>query len=216
MERPKNAPEGNAWRNTFDLYAQWDTIDWLSLLAQLDAGFEPNDFGTSSWYAGAALRPGASPSWLFATVRGDRFWEHVPSNGLGAPASPIFWGGAYWVSELTATVEIKPPGSLASFVEYRHDQAESPIYFRGGRSWLRERRSPRSSPTARPKTRSPSARRRGSDGSRLRGFCIPPGSVSRYRGRAGSPRACALSCAMKTRRIVGVIGVGGPHTSFRS
>ena len=54
----------------------------------------------------------------------------MPSNGSGT-AAPIFWGGAGWVSELTASVEIKPTDFLAGFVEYRHDQAESPSYFRG-------------------------------------------------------------------------------------
>ena len=42
-----------------------------------------------------------------------------------------FFGGAAWVSELTASVEVKPSSSLAGFAEYRHDQAESPSYFRG-------------------------------------------------------------------------------------
>jgi hypothetical protein len=130
IERPNPSPEGNAWRNDFDLYARWDAVDWLSVMANVNAGFEPNQFGTSSWYAGAVYARVRPVSWLFASLRGDRFWEHLASNASGT-AAPIFWGGASWVSELTVSVEVKPSGSLASFVEYRHDQAESPSYFRG-------------------------------------------------------------------------------------
>jgi hypothetical protein len=130
VERPSQSPEGNAWRHDFDLYGRWDAVDWLSLMAHANAGFEPNEFGTSSWYAGALYARVHPISWLFASLRGDRFWEHLPSNGA-ATAAPIFWGGAGWVSELTASVEVQPSDFLAGFVEYRHDQADSPSYFRG-------------------------------------------------------------------------------------
>jgi hypothetical protein len=86
----------------------------------------PNTFGTSSWYAGALYGRVRALSWLFAAVRGDRFYEHVATNDAGA-AAPIFWGGANWVSELTATVDLQPADPVVVRIEYRHDQAESPL-----------------------------------------------------------------------------------------
>jgi hypothetical protein len=104
--------------------------------ARRNGGFEETAFGTASWYAGALyvrLQPldlHLQPlRWLYLTVRGDGFVEHVPSNAAGA-ATPLFWGGATWVSEGTVSLEVRPADWLLVRVEYRHDQAERPLYFR--------------------------------------------------------------------------------------
>lgn len=129
VERPPGAPEGRAWRHLFDAHATWHPTPWLSLLAQVDAGFEPNELGTSHWVAGALYARYRVASPLYLAVRGDAFYEHVPSRG-GASASPIFWP-APWVSSGTATVDLRPHEQVSMRLELRHDQAGAPIYFGG-------------------------------------------------------------------------------------
>jgi hypothetical protein len=130
VEWPIGAPEGRAWRSDFDVYARWSALDWLSLMGEFNAGFDPNAFGTSAWYAGALYTRFRALSWLYLALRGDRFYEHLGTGAAGT-APPIFWGGAKWVTEGTATVDVQPIDRVIVRLEYRHDQAESPLYFRG-------------------------------------------------------------------------------------
>jgi hypothetical protein len=126
VERPEGAPEGRAWRHLLDAYATVPVTPWLSLLAQADAGFENNHFGTSSWYAGTAYARLHLRAWLYAAARGDYFHETVPAG-----ASPIFWAGARWVAEGTLTLDARLADTLSVYIEYRHDQAQAPLYFQG-------------------------------------------------------------------------------------
>jgi hypothetical protein len=130
-ERPKNAPEGSPWRNLFDLFGQVQACDWLSFIGHFDAGVESTEIGTASWFAGALYARARTVDWLFIALRGDRFWENVPSVPA-VVASPLFWAGSNWVSEGTVTVEARPTVEpISLWGEYRHDQSQAPIYFRG-------------------------------------------------------------------------------------
>jgi hypothetical protein len=126
VERPEGAPEGAAWRHLFDAYANVTITPCLQLLAQADAGFEHEHFGTSSWYAAAAYARWRVLPALYAAARGDYFHETVPAG-----ASPIFWAGARWVTEGTLTLDAHPTDTLSVRLEYRHDQAQAPLYFQG-------------------------------------------------------------------------------------
>ena len=90
VERADSAPEGPYWRHDFDAWAQWDASKRVSLLAEINGGFEPNRFGTSDWYAGALSARVRVLDWLFLAARGDAFFEDVARSPAGA-ASPIFW-----------------------------------------------------------------------------------------------------------------------------
>jgi hypothetical protein len=129
-ERPGGAPEGQHWRNTLDSSARFAATPWLSLQGEANGGFEETTFGTASWYAGVLYGRLQPLEWLYLALRGEAFRENVPSTAAGA-AEPIFWGGATWVSEGTVTMEVRPADRLLLRVEYRHDHAERPLYFRG-------------------------------------------------------------------------------------
>lgn len=126
VERARNAAEGQPWRNLFDAHARWTPHSLLSLLAHANAGFEANAFGTS-WWSGGALTVRSDPwrTWSFA-VRGDLLAERPARN-----AALLFYPAAR-VGSATATVQFRPATQIAFMLEYRHDQASGPIYFRGG------------------------------------------------------------------------------------
>jgi hypothetical protein len=130
VERPQNAPEGAPWRNLFDANLTWSPTKWFSTILHGDAGFEPNNFGTSGWAAGAASFRFQPLPWMYLSARADAFYEWIPSNALGT-ATPLFWGGSRWVSSQTATFDVRPNEHMSVRVEYRHDQSEAPIYFAG-------------------------------------------------------------------------------------
>jgi hypothetical protein len=130
VERARNAPEGPYWRHDFDAWAQWDLHKRISLLAEINGGVEPNRFGTSDWYAGAFSARFRPFDWLYVSARGDAFFEDVASNASGT-ASSIFWPSR-WVSSQTATIDVRPTEDhLSVRLEYRHDMAAGPTYFRG-------------------------------------------------------------------------------------
>lgn len=126
VERPENAPEGAAWRNLFDAYAIYSPTKWLSTMFHADAGFEPNNFGTSSWAAGAVYLRFQPAKWLYVGGRADAFHETVATG-----ATPIFWAGSQWVASGTATVDVRPNDNMSVRLEYRHDESELPLYFAG-------------------------------------------------------------------------------------
>ncbi len=130
VERPTNAPEGQPWRNLFDTYLAFYPRPWLSTLFHFDAGFEPNNFGTSAWEAGAVYLRVQPRKWLYLAARGDVFFEQVAQNGAGS-ATPLFWAGSRWVSSATAAVDVRPADNLSVRVEYRHDESEQALYFKG-------------------------------------------------------------------------------------
>ena len=129
-ERKSGAPEGPYWRHDCDAYAQLDVTKRWSVLVHGNAGFEPNRFGASSWYAGALYGRFKIADWLYVAVRGDRFWENVAVSA-GSSAAPIFWpAGTSWVTSGTATLDARPRDNISIRLEYRHDQADQALYFR--------------------------------------------------------------------------------------
>ncbi len=163
IERPTNAPEGPYWRHHFDLFGQYDATKWLSFTGQADYGFEKNRMGTASWWAGAAYARVRPIERVYLAIRGDRFTEHLATDGPGRTSSPLFWGGVEWVSSLTATLEVRPIDHLSVRLEYRHDAAEAPLFFRTKRGWETAARRPRSCQTHERRTRCFSARPCGSE-----------------------------------------------------
>lgn len=129
-ERASGAAEGDAWRHLLDFYGTWYAQPWLTLMAHADGGVEPNDVGTSAWLAGALYGRARLHPALFAALRADAFYEHVPANG-GVSASPIFWP-VTWVTSATATLSFEPEKHVSFRLEYRHDHAAGDLYF-GGR-----------------------------------------------------------------------------------
>jgi hypothetical protein len=129
IERPTGAPEGKSWRHLFDALAQHAVTDTLTVAGQVDAGFEPNDIGTSSWYAVAAYAKLALSDELYAAIRGDYFHETVAEDG-GTTASPIFWPVERLASG-TVTLAYQPVDGVSLRFEYRHDQASADAFFGG-------------------------------------------------------------------------------------
>ncbi len=123
VERSEGAPEGEPWRHLLDLNGTFTPTDVLALQAQLTGGFEPNDFGTSAYFATALAVRVAPSDWLALSARGDVFYEKVAEDDDGR-ASAIFWP-VEWVSSATLSVELKPHAQTSFRIEYRHDQASS-------------------------------------------------------------------------------------------
>jgi hypothetical protein len=136
VERPTGSAEGPYWRHHFNAVVQWQIADWLASAAQADYGFEPNRFGTARWWAAAAaVRVRVLPilKGLYFVYRGDRFHEHLAtrSSRPGQSSSPLFWGGAEWVTSGTSTLDFRPHDNISIRLEHRLDVAEAPLYFRG-------------------------------------------------------------------------------------
>jgi hypothetical protein len=105
----------------------WYAHPRLALLLHGDVGLEPNEFGTSSWAAGAlAVRFQAHPQ-LYLAARADYFHEDVAQDGTGG-ASAIFWPSP-WVTSQTVTLDGRPHGKVSMRLEYRHDHADEPMFF---------------------------------------------------------------------------------------
>jgi hypothetical protein len=129
VEPATGAPQGQPWRNLFDVNTTWTASRYLAFATQADAGFEHNAFGVSSWAAGAAyvrVHP-AGPFYLAA--RGDYFHEAVASNSSGS-AGHLFFPADNVVSE-TITAELRPTDHLSLRLEYRHDSASLPVFYQG-------------------------------------------------------------------------------------
>jgi hypothetical protein len=126
-ERATGAPEGRPWRNLFDAYVSWDANSRWSFLAQGDAGFEDNSFGTSSWVAAALYARFKASERVYLALRGDTFDETVASNAQGT-ASSIFWP-VEWVRSVTATVDFRPAERVSLRLEYRNDNAAGDMFF---------------------------------------------------------------------------------------
>lgn len=129
VERPRDAPEGRAWRHLFDAHATWMVSARLSLLGHFNLGFEPNHFGISSWVAGALYGRFQLIPELFIAARADAFYEKGASNRNGS-ASSIFWP-VPWVASGTATLEFLPHDHVSFRLEYRHDHASGSMFFGG-------------------------------------------------------------------------------------
>lgn len=129
VERPRGAPEGRAWRHTFDLNGTLRAAEWLAFQAQVTGGFEPNEFGVSGYAAGMLAARVQVIGWLAFAARGDFFWESLASSAEGT-ASPIFWP-VEWVSSATIGADVRPHEHVSLRIEYRHDHASDDAYFAG-------------------------------------------------------------------------------------
>lgn len=128
IERADDVPEGDPWRSTFDTHVTWTAARWLKIQPHLDAGFEPNDLGTSFWVAGALATQFRMLDWLFLGVRGDVFYEKPAARGA-EEAARIFWP-VDWVASQTATVEARVLDHISLRLEARHDSAAGEMFFR--------------------------------------------------------------------------------------
>ncbi len=130
IERPTGSPEGPYVRHHFDAFAQWDATTSLSFAAQADYGWEPSRIATARWIAGALYARVKPVDRFYVALRADRFHEHLATNNAtGQVSSPIFWNGVEWVSSQTATLDYRPHDQISLRLEYRHDIADTPLYF---------------------------------------------------------------------------------------
>jgi hypothetical protein len=125
-ERQLSSSDPLPWRHLLDANVTAALTDWLELVAQLDAGFEPSRLGMAYWAAGALSLRVSPIEWLSIAARGDFFHEGVPAG-----ASPIFWNGASWVSSATVGLDLHPEDHFSFRIEYRHDASDRTVYFRG-------------------------------------------------------------------------------------
>lgn len=125
IERPTGAAEGKPWRHLFDAHFTWNILPELTVLLHGDAGFEPNNFGTQYWVAGAVAVRVKVLDWLYLAARGDVFHEGVPDG-----ATAIFWPSDLVASQ-TATIDLRPVDHVSIRLEYRHDLAGDPMFFEG-------------------------------------------------------------------------------------
>ena len=129
IERATGAPEGKPWRHLLDALVQHAVTDQLTLAAQADAGLEPNDLGTSAWIAGAGYVKYALSDELYVAARADYFYEQVAEDD-GMTASAMFWP-TQWIASGTATLAYQPARGVSVRFEYRHDQADTDVFFGG-------------------------------------------------------------------------------------
>jgi Putative beta-barrel porin-2, OmpL-like. bbp2 len=129
VEDATDAPEGQPWRHLFDATATWQATPAIALAAQADAGFEPNHFGTSRWFDGAAYVRVQPARRLYLAARVDGFHEYDSHDAAGA-ASRLFFP-ADDVGSATLTADVRPAANLSVRFELRADHASAPMYFRG-------------------------------------------------------------------------------------
>ena len=130
VERTRRAPEGAPWRHHFDVFGRYDATEWLSLAAEADTGWESTRFGVADWTAGALYARVKPIDRLFVAIRGDRFHENLAVEN-DASSAPLFGGGMQWVSSGTVTLDVRPHDQTSLRLEYRHDDASGPLYFKG-------------------------------------------------------------------------------------
>jgi len=128
VERPRGAPEGQPWRNLFDSHVTLTVSPALSVQAHADFGFEETSFGRASWRAGALAARIKANNWLFVAGRADILDETIPSTSAGT-ASALFLPTSQ-VRSLTGTLDARPVDRISVRLEFRHDSAKDPIYFK--------------------------------------------------------------------------------------
>jgi len=133
VERPSGSTAGARWRSLLDGVVTVRASRRLQLRAHANIGIEglPGD-GGAWWAAGAFYVRLELTPWLFLAGRVDVFHE---ARGLGAggnaPFAPAIFTGAERIHSETATLELRPRGNLSLRLEYRHDDATAPLFFRG-------------------------------------------------------------------------------------
>lgn len=129
VERDAGALEGRAWRHGFEWWGQWDVTDHVSVAADSSAGFERTRFGTAWWASAAVYARTKITDWLAIAIREDALWEETAKSALGE-SEPILLP-AKRMSSFTGTLELRPVKGLAARLEYRHDEAQRALFFRG-------------------------------------------------------------------------------------
>jgi hypothetical protein len=151
VERNFGELNGRGWRHTFDGWVQWTPRRWLGLMLHGNGGFEPvwadeergaRDWrGTQWWAAGAAYARVTALDWISLALRGDLLVESISDEplGPGGVVDPsrrpqvIFFSSnrvaATRVASFTATLDARPFENISIRAEYRHDNADQPIYF---------------------------------------------------------------------------------------
>lgn len=125
-EQPHGTPE-RAWRHLLDFTFDWAPTELVSFRGQLDGGTEATAGDERYWWLATALDVEVRPaSWLGLAARGDFFRDASPDG-----ASPLYWAGAEWVSSVTTTARFTPSQSVDLYLEYRHDHAESAVFYEG-------------------------------------------------------------------------------------
>jgi hypothetical protein len=129
VERTPAAAEGDAFRHMLDTHVTADLLPSLAIMAELNGGYEPSRLGPAGWLAGALSLRFAPHEQLTFALRGDHLREWMPEQG-GVTASPMFFPSE-WVSSGTLTCGYQPSDHVSFRLEYRHDHAQAPMYFRG-------------------------------------------------------------------------------------
>lgn len=129
VEREAGAKEGRAWRHGFEAWAQLDATDRLSFAADGSTGFERTRFGTHFWASAAGYARVKMLEWLYGAARVDALWETPAENALGESES--FLIDAKRIASVTATLDFRPVKGISARLEYRHDGATQPLFFRG-------------------------------------------------------------------------------------
>lgn len=132
VERPRGAPEGQPWRNLFDSHITVSVSKTLSLQAHVDAGFEDTTFGRASWRGASIAARVKAQAWMYLAGRADILDETIPSSSAGT-ASALFFPTSR-VHSFTATLDARPADRMSARLEFRHDGARDPIYFKGAPS----------------------------------------------------------------------------------
>jgi hypothetical protein len=151
VERNVGERNGRGWRHLFDAWAQWTVRPWLSLAAHANGGFEPVYAGEASgrsewrgvqwWAAGALYARMQVWRWAYLATRADLFVESIADEPLDSSGmvdlskrpAVIFFAServaASRVASVTATIDLRPFDNVSIRAEYRHDNADAPIYF---------------------------------------------------------------------------------------
>jgi hypothetical protein len=151
VERPFGETNGRGWRHLFDSWAQVNATSWLSFMVHANGGFEPvyageamgrSDWrGLQWWAAGAAYARVRPLRWAYLALRGDFLIESIsdepvgPSGMVDVSRRPqvIFFSSdrvaATRVASATATLDLRPFDNVSIRAEYRHDNADAPIYY---------------------------------------------------------------------------------------
>lgn len=126
VERWRGAAEGARPRHTLNAYGQWQLSDRLALRGDLFAGYEPTLLGDAG-FAGLALygRYRLS-SWLYTALRVDALHEVIPEG-----AEYIFLESANTVASGTVTLDARPNEHVSFKLEFRHDESDGDMFFRG-------------------------------------------------------------------------------------
>lgn len=127
VERVRGAPEGARPRHTLDLYGGVQLSRRWRVRGNVFAGYEPTVLGAAGWvgvaaYAQVTLRP-----WLFLAARADVLHERIPDG-----AEALFLGdGVATIGSGTLTLDARPVDHVSFKLEYRHDESDGDLFYRG-------------------------------------------------------------------------------------